>query len=92
MSIPVIAYACSFKCGRRVTTKRKSMDEHEARCFHNPIHRACQSCALNVYERGQRATYDDPHSEPAHYYCADDHLERDENFRKDCPHWTTQKP
>jgi hypothetical protein len=39
-----IAWACSFGCGRNVTTKRKSMESHEARCFHNPATRSCATC------------------------------------------------
>ena len=40
----VKAYACEFKCGRRTVMSKKSMVDHESRCFHNPEKRACASC------------------------------------------------
>ena len=40
----VKAYACKFRCGRNVTTKKKSIIEHEKRCFGNPETRSCKAC------------------------------------------------
>ena len=37
------AFGCEFACGR-ISTHRKRMLDHEARCFRNPVRRACQSC------------------------------------------------
>jgi hypothetical protein len=45
MPIERKAWACAWNCGGRVTTSRKRMEFHEARCFHNPARRACQTCA-----------------------------------------------
>ncbi len=41
----VKAYACLFRCGRRVTVKKESMEEHEKHCFMNPEKRACKTCS-----------------------------------------------
>lgn len=46
----VTAFACEFRCGRRTTMNRKSAIEHEARCFHNPATRSCQTCRHDVEE------------------------------------------
>lgn len=38
------AYSCDYKCGQKVVLSKKSMEDHETRCFHNPDNRACASC------------------------------------------------
>jgi len=38
------AWACEFRCGRRVTTKRKGVEDHERTCFMNPARRSCKTC------------------------------------------------
>lgn len=40
----VKAYACEFKCGQKVVMSKASMIDHEARCFHNPVKKACATC------------------------------------------------
>ena len=45
----VTAYACSYGCGRRVTTKKASMLEHEqSYCFKNPKHQTCMTCKFDT--------------------------------------------
>lgn len=48
----VTAYACEFRCGRRVTTSRKGMELHEERCWSNPVRRTCKTCRHESIERG----------------------------------------
>tara|TARA_R110000787_G_scaffold140618_2_gene254145 strand:- start:513 stop:788 length:276 start_codon:yes stop_codon:yes gene_type:complete len=45
MAREVKAYGCDFKCGRKVVMSKKSMTDHESRCFHNPEKKACVTCA-----------------------------------------------
>ena len=45
------AFACEFKC-RKVLTKKQSMIEHEARCFHNPETKSCATCGNFVKMEG----------------------------------------
>ena len=40
----ITAFACIFRCGSRITTKRKAMEKHEQTCFSNPERRACRTC------------------------------------------------
>lgn len=40
----VKAYGCEFKCGRKVVLSKKSMIDHESRCFYNPEKKACVTC------------------------------------------------
>ena len=40
----VVAYACQFKCGERVNTKKEAIRLHENICFSNPARRACRTC------------------------------------------------
>ena len=44
MAILRQAYSCDYKCGRKVVLSKKSMEDHETRCFHNPEKKACASC------------------------------------------------
>lgn len=41
----VKAYGCEYKCGKKVVLSKKSMIDHETRCFHNPEKKACVTCA-----------------------------------------------
>lgn len=47
MPIEVTAFACKFRCGRRVTTHRDDIWKHEKTCFLNPEVKACKSCRHN---------------------------------------------
>ena len=40
----VKAYGCEYKCGKKVVLSKKSMTDHESRCFHNPEKKACVTC------------------------------------------------
>ena len=40
----LIAYSCEYGCRRNVLTSKKSMAEHELRCFHNPKTMSCATC------------------------------------------------
>ena len=46
----VTAYACQFKCGYKVQTKRYRMVAHEKICFRNPERRACQTCKHSLLD------------------------------------------
>lgn len=78
----VRAFACEFKCGQRVTSKRASMAKHEAQCIHNPATRSCPTCAHNEVEESdvECGIY-------GGYFCAANRLESGQSFRKECPHW-----
>lgn len=45
MAIKVTGYSCEFKCGRNIVKSKKTMIDHESRCFHNPEKKACITCA-----------------------------------------------
>lgn len=57
----VKAYGCEFKCGRKVVLSKASMIDHESRCFHNPVKKACVTCIY--FEREQ----DDNGAEGVYY-------------------------
>ncbi len=38
------AYACEFRCGTKVQTRRARMARHESRCPWNPEIRSCPTC------------------------------------------------
>jgi hypothetical protein len=57
----VKAYGCEFKCGKKVVLSKKSMIDHESRCFHNPEKKACVTCIY--FER----EHDDNGVEGAYY-------------------------
>ena len=40
----VKAYGCDYKCGRKVVLSKKSMTDHESRCFYNQAKKACVTC------------------------------------------------
>lgn len=40
----VKAWACAYKCGHRVSTRRESIEWHERTCLSNPERRACETC------------------------------------------------
>lgn len=44
MPRPIKAYACEYRCGHNVLTKRLAMVKHELRCFRNPDRRSCVTC------------------------------------------------
>lgn len=97
MSILVRAYSCQFKCGRRVTTKRKSMDAHESRCFHNPTNRACQSCGNfqeeydTIYVPHFTTEVGDLDYDVKVHYCAAD-IDIKEALQNNCPKWIPPQP
>ena len=44
MPVAIKAYACEFRCGRKVTTNKKAVLRHEEICFSNPAVKACWIC------------------------------------------------
>lgn len=93
----ITAYACNFKCGKKVDTVRKRMEVHEARCFCNPVRRACQTCIhfqadsdtiYNPYHGGNPGSTD---YEAKYHYCD---AREDVNLREklvcDCPSWSNK--
>lgn len=51
MPIPITAYRCGFKCGRKAAYSRKAVEQHELKCVKNPDTRSCMTCKNEVYER-----------------------------------------
>jgi len=78
----VTAYACIYKCKRKVTTHRQDMVQHEERCKLNPVRRACPTCE---------------HEEPNEicdgggWFCVEDHLPEEAQIMYDCPHHILRK-
>jgi hypothetical protein len=93
----VKAFACSFGCARRVTTKRKDMEAHEQRCFHNPAQRACQTCAN--FKVGDNTVYvphfihevGDCDIEEKFHYCEVE-IDIEKSLKHHCPHWVYAQP
>lgn len=90
MPIERKAWACAWKCGGKVSTSRKRMEFHEARCFRNPARKACQTCA------NFKTDWDDD-GYPAHMggrswkirYCeADNKIDLADKLHSDCPLWS----
>lgn len=73
----VTAFACQWRCGYKVQTKKSRMVGHEDRCCHNPKNRACVTCG-NFYPTND--AYD------LFLGCSsiDDDLD---DLRKHCPAW-----
>ena len=93
MPIQVTAYSCQYRCGRKVATKRKAMEEHEARCYHNPLRRACQSCAnfthemLTVYNPDHGGDPGSTDYDVKVNYCAAE-IDITKTLQCDCPLWS----
>lgn len=93
MPVPTLAYSCRFKCGCRVVTKRKGMEAHEGRCFHNPIRKACQSCANfqtepeTIYVPHFDREVGDLDIETTVRYCAAG-IDIEKTLHCDCQKWT----
>jgi len=95
MPIERKAWACKWKCGGKVSTNRKRMVSHEARCFRNPDRRACQTCSNHTTE--YETVYNPNHGgDPGSTdydvkvpYCnADDTIDLRQGPRCDCPLWS----
>lgn len=76
----VTAYACIYKCKRKVTTHRQDMADHEERCKLNPARRACPTCEKEAYEEEDR-----------YWYCEGDHIPEGKMMVYDCPHHVLRK-
>ena len=79
MTRRVIAWACEYKCGRRVLTDRHAMERHEKTCKKNPARRTCATCKHEEWD-------------PDGYYveCHKGLLEKEKEgpqMRFDCPGW-----
>jgi len=81
--VPVKAWACAFKCGSAVKTKRSAMLAHSAQCFHNPARRACATCKHFV-----RAVHNPDCDDPP--YCAVNANDLYEKLFADCQAWEPQ--
>lgn len=94
MPKPVRAFSCEHGCARKVDTSKLRMAKHEAICFHNPVRRACQTCAhlgrdsntiYNPYHGGDPGSTD---YEQEFSYCE---VREDVDLTKrlvcDCPSW-----
>ena len=89
MPIERKAWACQYKCGTRVRTKRSRIEEHEKRCWRNPERRACVSC-------DNFSKYDDDNGMGGTPYlqtwrvsecAADGNIDLSEKLRHNCPIW-----
>jgi len=76
----VVAWACSFGCGRQVSTKKSTIEKHEQTCKLNPDRRACPTCAHEE-------------SDPDYgFYCVLGLLDdTDEQMRFDCSMWEVRE-
>ena len=71
----ITAYACEFKCGEKVNTKKHAIELHENICFSNPKRRACRTCDL--FEIDEDFSH-----------CHGDHLHPDDKFATfNCVYW-----
>lgn len=76
----ITAYACRFKCGRRVTTHKNDMEYHEeVFCYKNPKLRACFTCA-----------HDTPDEDGGGYSCELEIMEPG-HYRRNCMKWKSKK-
>lgn len=66
----VMAYACRFRCGERVTTCAGTILKHEQRCYKNPKNKACPACQCNQKEHGDYGGV---------YYVCDKGVKSDDN-------------
>lgn len=84
----VKAYSCEFSCGRRVTTKRKSMVWHESKCKFNPQLRACPTCTYERYTDGDKNQhYENQTGEFVGWYCEIDKLPENRMLKINCEFW-----
>ena len=90
MPIEIKAYSCQFKCGHRVLSKKRSMYDHEARCFHNPAMNACQTC--RHFEPGTNGSITDPAEPGDEWWCAafEDTFDSIGGRKFQCPRWTNK--
>ena len=62
MAREVKAYGCQHKCGQKVVLSKKSMIDHESRCFYDPKKKACVTCVYFEREKddnGLKGVYRD---------------------------------
>lgn len=69
------AYACKYKCGQRINSKKEAIEAHEKICFANQKNRACKTCAKwsRFLGKGKR--------------CSDGILPDDQYATSDCSNW-----
>lgn len=85
----VTAYACKFRCGRKVTTHRSNMAAHEDRCFWNPATNSCPTCMHEQYQPKENCDYSTGYpGSPSFYWCSEDHLKDREKIRSGCLYWS----
>lgn len=80
----VQAFACEYGCGRRVTTKRSAIVNHEKTCACNPDRRACKICK---HKRVVDLPGDLPNSVASEPLCAIGKLPYGVLMQFDCESW-----
>lgn len=101
MPIAVTKYRCQFKCGRQAKDSKKAVEEHEAKCWHNPAMQTCKTCKFEHYytdsdgfqtwkQRDCRHPDGDKITEEMYESLTIDtlHIKPVVN----CPHWTHKSP
>ena len=84
----VRAFACEWKCGRNVTTKKADMVRHESRCRNNPAARACPTCLHNDLEPGEPADNDTGYPGcVGGWYCTKDLIPSGKIMVVECESW-----
>jgi hypothetical protein len=76
MPIKIVAYKCDW-CGFYRKTK-KAIENHEKRCFWNPVRRACASCKNNETS----TDYDE-----IRFWCSAFEVDLEKNLKYDCERW-----
>lgn len=71
----VIAYACIYKCGRKITSKKRQMATHETWCWCNPEKHTCKTCRHDSVDPDESI------------YCDIDANDTGQLIRRDCPKW-----
>ena len=56
----VKAYTCIWKCGRRSSTNRGRVVEHERTCFRNPGRMSCKTCEHESSDSDGRYCHEGP--------------------------------
>ena len=89
----VVAYACKYKCGRRVTTKKDDMLRHEREyCFNNPAVKACPTCQYDDSDTEEHylghkfgeAAYSQPYLVR---FCSIEKRPKGKKMIYECEHW-----
>lgn len=91
MARKVTAWGCEFGCGRRVTTKKSSMEAHEKNCFRNTARKACKTCASEEFKTVPAESLDGMITVKDVRVCVLGHLPEDKFIVFDCEFWRERK-